>query len=667
MKPGFLGQSLLLGLAIFVVFGLSLWSRFLYDDMVFLIKNIQVTGPWLGWRAWITAGLAHGPGEYEPLLTLIHRVLYSIGGQRPFLYRLTSLLMHWANAVLIMLIYRRLLGPKSAYFWAALLFALYPAHTEVLAISTFKKHLLVSFFGFLMLTIQEQRTLALPWRAMACSTALLLGLMSKDSAFILPPLCLAVSLGSARDWRKRLKEDRFFYAGLLAVCLGFIAWRAAVVPRSIQPLVGESWGLHLLTSGKCLLWYLWQLLTPLQLCQESSLSPVAAILSRQGLLVATGLIETVILVLMIWRRDRICGVAAAWCGLTLAPFLNIVPFLNLSLVANRYLYLASAGFFLGVGRLLDRLGAKARFGRNLPAAAMIAVFAGLFYAALGMNNLALYSDPLDLWSHTIQCAPDHPRGYTGLGAAYYDRGQYEQAASNLERALELFRKYPDTSAYVFMTYLNLTAAYGKIGRLDDAIRISKEQLRVYPNSVAHSNLGIVQLMHGDSKQALPHLEEALRQDPRNGDALMNLGLYYYANGKNSLAEQLWLTARSLPDYRIPTLDLLGALYLRQGRDEKARPIYEELLAQNSFQLEAVGHLARLYKKKGQAERGRALYDRTIAQLERQISSLKGMDTDASLQQAAQENLVYVRRERDNFLTGRVSGRNSGGSGPRTSR
>ena len=110
-------QTLYLGLAIFVVFGLALWAPFIYDDLAFMIKNPDVTGPWQGWTQWLANPL-RGTTEYEPLGILVHRFLFMLGGKHVFVYRFSSLLLHWANAVLILFLYRRLIGSKSICFWA---------------------------------------------------------------------------------------------------------------------------------------------------------------------------------------------------------------------------------------------------------------------------------------------------------------------------------------------------------------------------------------------------------------------------------------------------------------------------------------------------------------------------------------------------------------------
>jgi hypothetical protein len=149
-------QILWLGALIFVVFGLSFWAPFIYDDIGFISNNSDVIGPWLGWRHFFLHPKAFQEG-YEPVSLLIHRTLFLIGGASPALFRLSNILLHWLVCVLVLGLFQELLGPGGPAFWLTALFAVYPSHTENIAVATFKKHILVALFGLLMLRAQR------PW------------------------------------------------------------------------------------------------------------------------------------------------------------------------------------------------------------------------------------------------------------------------------------------------------------------------------------------------------------------------------------------------------------------------------------------------------------------------------------------------------------------------
>ncbi len=216
-------QALLLGLLIFLVFGLAFWAPFIYDDVVFIPGNNDVTGFWQGWRHFFLTPNYFQEG-YEPISLLIHRVLFLIGGKAPTLFRLSNILLHWMICVLVLKLFKELLGPQGPSFWLTALFAVYPSHTENIAIATFKKHILVALFGLLMILVER------PWRRerpgyrrrLACAAFLALGLFSKENAAVLPMILAAMSLCAAPDWKTRLRRDRWFFGGLFAMDLSFL-------------------------------------------------------------------------------------------------------------------------------------------------------------------------------------------------------------------------------------------------------------------------------------------------------------------------------------------------------------------------------------------------------------------------------------------------------------
>lgn len=638
-------QALFLGLAVLTVFGLALWAPFIYDDTSFMIKNPDVTGPWPGVMQWLASPLINTT-EYEPLGILVHRFLYALGGERVFVYRLSSLLLHWANAVLVLLLYRRLLGEKSLYFWAALLFALFPAHTEVLAISTFKKHLLVAFFGLLMLHLQERRSWPEPLRLACCWSALGLAMLAKESALILPALGAAVSIAASADWRRRLKEDALLYAGFGFMCLALVAWRTFGIPRTLTHLPGGTLTTHLLTSGKCLLWYLRELFLPVGLCQEHTLAPAGELLAPASLAIAGGLAALIALGVSLWRRDRLLGLSLAWCVVTLAPFLNLVPYLNLSLVANRYLYLAAAGFFLGAARLAGRIP-PIRLTPRLALVPLSACALALFYGGVAMAHLGRYSDTLDLWSHTVRCAPGHARGHMILGDAYRERLRFDEAASEYRKAIRLFRPYVYTDAHAA-----LASVYAQTGRPREAAKIMAAICHGRPFPANFSAAGVFWAMAGENGKALAAFEQALRLAPHDGSALLNIGVHRFEAGRLDLAEGFAGEAAGVPETRPEGWGLLGKIYEKQGRKAKARAAFEASLALNPLQADLIGRLARLYAEGGQAPKGAVLYDRLVAALEERLAILRASNRsaqDAGIEYATALSLQAARLERKAFL------------------
>lgn len=586
-----------LGVAVFIVFGLALWAPFLYDDVVFLRDYSEVTGPWRGVRHWLLTPLLD-TREYEPLPVLLHRLLFLIAGDKPWPYHLGNLILHWVNAGLFYFLARRLLASAGAAFFSALVFALYPGHVEIVAVATFKKHLLVFFFTLAVLHLQDNHRLPRWLRLSGCWASLALALLCKESALLIPAVALL--------FRGTKSRDGVLYAGMALACAAYVIFRTTVMPRYSYPLQSGLIS-HLLTSGKCLLWYLSQLVLPLGLCQEHSLAVVPAGFSWQGLGIAAALVLAAAGLLWLWRRQELYGTASAWALLSLAPFLNLLPFVNLSLVANRYLYMASAAFALGLGFVFRSWSLRRWAG--LPLTTSAGAILCLFYASTAMAALSRYSDPVELWSRTTTCAPENPRGYSGLASALRQRGRLAEAETALRRAVAL-----SPESYAAWASLQLAEVLAGLGREEEALALARRQMEREP-WMARGVIGALLMGRGKYAQAKPFLEEAYRRGPESPEVAVSLGECYFNLKEWDLAENVWTKALVYPAHRLQVLSWLGILALERGQLEKAGRFYEQAVALEPRSMPSAWQLAQIRRRAGDKEGGRRVLAALVAALE----------------------------------------------------
>lgn len=626
-----------LALAILVVWGPLFWAPFIYDDGLYLLNKPEITGRWPGVKVWLSTPMG-GSGVYEPLNLLVHRWLWALAGDRPAPFRLASLALHWADAALVFLLLRGLLADAPAAAAGALLFAVFPAHAETLAVSTFKKHLLVSLFGLLMLVFARPNARR-PWAPWAGAALLLLGLMTKESALAIPLLALLLSAAEGPGLRRRLRAESAFWLALAAAATAFLAWRLLVLPAAPRPPAGGSWARHLLTSAECLLWYCRLALAPWPLSPERDLPAVAAAFSLRGLAAGAGAAALAGAVAWTWRRDRLAAVGLAWFCVALSPFLNLVPSLNLSLVADRYLYLASAGGLLAACRWSAPWSPRAR------AAAAAALALG--WSALALRQAALYASPLDLWAWAASRAPGNPRSHTAYGAALMAAGRLDDAAAEFERAVALS---PDE--YLPTSQMLLADVFAELGRLDEAIALSGAAAARNPTTLALSELGVLKLRAGDRAGAEKALARSLELNGRNGDALLALGQVRSEQGRAAEAERLWTEASTLYPFRGRALTELGRQLERQGRPKRAGRAFAAALEADPFELGARRGLASLAAADGRRAEGVRAYDELLARLDARLAALGSDGAAASVRAGLERTAADVRRERDAYAAGR---------------
>jgi len=584
--------------------GFLLWAPFIYDDSMFVVTDPRITGPWPGWAAYFASTFG-GPGEYGPLVPLGHWLLYRVWGATVWPYRLTSLLMHWAVVVLVWRMLRRWLENDALSLAGAALFAVFPAHVELLALTSFKKHIFVALFGLAALDVQHEKRLRVPARAALGAVLLALSLLGKESGLVFVPLAFAAALA-----RRSLKKERAFLGALAAVALVYTAARLAFMPRKAAALVGGGWIPHLFTCGKILLWHLASLVLPFDLAIEHTLLPVRSPL--EAALVASGVLAWLAAGVWLARRDRVAAFGWAWVSIALGPFLNILPFLNYSLVAGRYEYLAVAGFLLLVGRLATPLLRPAAAGgarRVLFAAAVPFVL----YAGASARFAILFDSPYELWMNALANSPEHPRVFSALGELKMSWHDDAGAEADLRRALALAPNLPEAN-------VNMSWLLAESGRFDESLGYARHRLALRQDSTGWANLGLLLTRAGRFEEALPPLQEAARLAP-GPDAALALGQCLAGLKRYDEADADLRAAAVDPELRAKALRALGEVALARGRREEAESDWRASLDADPLQPETVDALARALARDGRRGEGLALYDALIARLGRAAAEL----------------------------------------------
>lgn len=619
-------------LAALLCHGLLLGAPPIFDDEVFVFGNAKVTGPWPGLGAFF--GRTFAAGEYEPLMTLLHWGVHRLFGAAVFPYRATSLLLHWSVVFLFWRLARRFLDDLTALA-AAALFSVFPAHVEVLALTSFKKHLGVAFFGLGLMNVQQ--TDRLPWvpRALAGAVLLGLGLLCKESAVVFVPLAAAAA--AARRGPRGLREDWIFLGALLGVCAAYVLLRLAVLQRTFAPMMGGTWLTHVLTSGKILLWHLGQMVLPASLALEHSLGVVRG--AGEASLVLLGVLCWGALGFFLWRKDRIAAFGWTWVSLALLPFLNIIPFMNFTLVANRYDYMAAAGFLFLVGRL-----ARGGLRAGLPGGGRRVLFAALapfaLYAVLGMRFAVLFSSPFDLWSDSARSAPEHPRVHAALGGLYASWHDLPAAERELRHAIALSPGLPES-------YVPLAWLLAKTGRGAEALEMARRRLALRPDALAWATLGQILSREGRFAEALPVLEKFQAMEPAPY-AELALAQCLLALGEPDRAEKALRAARADPELEAKVLRGLGDVELIRGRRLRSLAFWQASLRSDPLQFDLIEQLARADRADGRAERARRRYDEYIGRLELFSKDISAGTADQrrAMTLYVQERIAEARRARD---------------------
>jgi hypothetical protein len=437
---------------------------FIWDDDAHIVNNANLRSPKGLWQMWSNPRSIQGRQVY-PLTFTTFWLEYRIWGDHPLGYRITNIVLHCLNALLL---WRILLMLRIPGAWvAACVFLLHPIEVESVAWISERKNLLSGFwyftaFFFFLKFLEKEKGLYY-----ACSLfSYFFALTAKTMTCSLP-----VALWIAIWWQKGRLARKDFYLGLPFLLIGipvglFTAW----LERYHVGAMGAAWDLsfwqRLLIASRAWWFYMGKLFWPTKLTfiyprweiNVGSLSQWGYVLAAGGAIIACWVLRKRI------GRGPLSGLL--FYTVTIFPalgFFNIYP-MRYSFVADHFQYLAGLGIIVtsvGIGSYLT----KEPQYRNYAVSFSVVVMTIL--AVLTWRQAFIYKDKQTLWEDTVSNNPSAWMAYNNLGIVYYNQGKLEGAIAAFRRAIQLNPGDPDP-------HNNLGIAYGKMGLYQDAYREMKQ-------------------------------------------------------------------------------------------------------------------------------------------------------------------------------------------------
>ena len=488
-------------------------------------------------------GFAGNPsvrGPYRPITTLSYALNYALHGRATPGFHAVNLALHAGASLLFLALARRLgrgVDPERAgrlALVAALLFALHPAHVEAVATIFGRTEPLAACFtlGALLLALRWREAW---WRLPAAVVVLAGGVLSKEVAMVAPALFALLALAApgaaglaARPGlrggpaRRALLEAAGVAAALAVAALPYFLVRGtdvAVAPVARWFPVGTP-GAHVaLTMSRVLGEYLRILAFPAFLGGDFAYAARLPTLSAPtpGFWIATAAWVAVLAggaVLLLSRRAPLAGAGLLWTLVALTPVLQIVPVGVL--LAERLLYLPSAGFCLAAAALLVRPVAaagpgaapsvRAAWGRAAPLA--LAALLALLAARTAVRTLD-WRGPLALWASELEKAPRDVVVNNNLAVAYTARGEYRRAVERLEVALAVHPRY-------WRAWVNLGIARRSLGDAASARAALLRAMEIAPEQTSPLlHLALLQDAEGDFGGAAALLARARALQPED--------------------------------------------------------------------------------------------------------------------------------------------------------
>lgn len=525
-------------LVAFTLFVRSVAGGFVYDDIAQVLLNPWISDPAaLGQvftsNAWGYSGIANN--YYRPVMHLTYMAAYAVAGFQAPVFHVGSLLLHAANAWLVLLVSERLLRgagqpPRRALLLAtfsALLFAVHPAHVEAVSWIGGVPDLTATAFclgSFLLYAAVPPERSAFRSLSYAGSLALFaLATLSKEIALVFPGVLAAyeVSVGAAAPLGKRASRVLPF-----AVVAGLYLVARTAALGQFQPVhrfADLSAPQLALSAASLLARYVETLAVPLHLSVFHAFTPVSRLEETLAVAGMASAVALAVLGIALWRKSRALLTGWAMLLFPLLPALYI-PAVGESPFAERYLYFPSIGFAVVVAWSVGQAWRAARPAVQklvvVVSTLVVLVYAGLAFAAQGA-----WHDDVSLWTNAAAEAPGNPTPHYNLGAALFSAGRFEEAIPEFQAAQ-----------------------------------------RIQPSGMALTGMGLALLGAGHPDQALPFLQQAVSLQPDDPDTYKNLGIAYEALGDRAAAMASFQTALRLAPSSVEV-----AQHLRRLVAEEARP------------------------------------------------------------------------------------------------
>jgi protein O-mannosyl-transferase len=504
-------------------------NNFAWDDFFFIVNNIHIrdsnnvhsffTEPSTGYL-------------YRPLRSIFYAISYNAWKLNTFGYHLNSLILHTLATLTLFFITLKVSGKTGFSFTASLFFAAHPIHTARITNMTAAfdvfgiLFLLIALLSYILFSKNNKKGF------LAVSLAFYFSaLFSSEEAITM--ILILFLFDFSFNHTINLKNFKFLlrrYIPYFIITIFYLIARFSVLQRIGR---GEFYFEHsffgtLLTTLKIFAGYIIILLLPINLTIERVVKFETMIFSFYFLASFFILLAVSLLFIRSYKQSKILFFSIGWFFITLLPFANLVP--QLTIMADRYLYLPSYGFCLVLAFLTFKIGEFKSIKKYSGAVTFILVILiASSYTFLTIQRNSEWRDNFTLLSSDVKKSPSGTRIHHALGLYYRDMGDYETAFGYATRAVELASKN-------YNAYENLGTIRAYQERYDEAILFYEQAIELNPDFyLAHNNLGLVYSYLGDYDKSLLYLHNAVELNPKLSKAHNDLGVVHAQIGNFELA------------------------------------------------------------------------------------------------------------------------------------
>jgi len=528
-----------------IVYLPALGNKFALDDGSIVERNPSAHSVGAALRAFDQAywPAENGAGQWRPLVILSFALDWQVSGGSPVWLHAVNVLWHAAATALVVAVLACYV-PETAALAGGLLFAVHPVHVEAVANLVGRAELMAAVFLLTAVLVgrmirrrlgQARATWALE---LALVASVACGLLSKEHSAIavallaLDDLASRGRFGRALPWRD--------YAAVTLLTIGWFVLRRPVDAGESFAMVAPTF-FHLGAVGRLstmlpVVFVVVRLMVwPFDLSADygPALVPRLEHLTALGLAGILLLLALGALAAVSWRGRRALAVGLLLVALAWLPTSNLL-FPTGIVLAERTLYLASAGFALVAAAAFERLeGSRQRSLAPWLAGAAIVAFA--YRTAI---QVPVWRSNRDLVVWSLETHPESYRQHQAAARAMVRAGDRGEALRQYDLAIELYPLDYYTLDEAASAALDGGRPRLALGYLRRAARLDST-LALTQTLMAHSLL-----TEDSAAAALGPARRAVRLAPRQAEAARMLAASFAALGWRDSAIAVWPAFRS---------------------------------------------------------------------------------------------------------------------------
>ena len=526
---------------------------------------------------------------FQPIRMLSYAIDYHFWKLNPLGYHLTNILFYILTCVMVYLALLRLsvhlrggasIGShERVALFGALLFAAHPVHVEAVTWLAARKEVLQGFFFFFAFYLylkgrEESGRKKITYFVFVLFT-ILLATLSKPSAVVFPAVILIFEIAARqKGWVDFVKKHWLFFALSVFVSVLFTSILIKVMfdAGGVKPYRGGTFFNNLLVSFYAFLYNIKLLAFTVNYSAAYTINVPNPILGLRTLLFVG--VTLVLTGLSFWslKRTKIIFFAFWFFVVTMLPYLNLIPISTL--LADRYVFIASFSYVLLLGVLFDRLYSyrRARFSEGFFKLLSIVLFLFLFtvYSLMTIHQNRIWENSYTLWSDAVEKYPGSNTANALMGVVYMEIAMDQEAVKYLEKAVEIL-------PYDYQSRNNLGIVYGRLNEYGKAFKELMTAIWLQPeNDNMKINLAVLHQRIGEYGKAEEIMKLLIGKFPESGIYHFRLGMIYKEAGQYDAAVSEFLKSIELaPDIINPYIEL-GNTYATGMKDlEKAKYYYSK--------------------------------------------------------------------------------------------